>query len=75
MRVFRVSYFLHSDSSQGCEYFSSMTKAFEALDAFEEENGDNCDKDRSTIDKFDFNPTKKSILSLLNAIATYPDNG
>lgn len=76
MKLYRVAYYNHSDSSQGFSFHSSKKDATKELGDFKKQEGDNFDDDRSCVDELTgIKPTKAGILDLLRTVAGHPDNG
>lgn len=75
MKIYRVGYFINSESSQGFGYFSNKKDAKASLVEFKEKEGEDYDDGRSSIQELKIELNKKSVLSFLNAWSSHPDNG
>lgn len=72
MKIYRNSYYTHQDSSVGFEFFTSKADSERAM---KEHLKSGEDDGRSCIDNYDIEISKDGIMSILNKVATQPQNG
>lgn len=75
MTFYRVHYRVEGGNSGGFSWHTSLKEAADAATEAARSEPDEYADGPPEVDDFDFKPTKKGLLKILNTYASYPDNG